>query len=133
MEKMAAKAGKSAWDIAKFYQEDFERDLARLNITGKQHPRATEYVEAMIEWGKEIADKHCYELDSGLYFDVSIVADYGRLARAVTVPSILARRATSLIISGGAGWLALPLAMSLKSSFTNLLASVYSAGPVKVK
>src|SRR3546814_627892 len=31
-----------------------------------------------------IADAHCYERDSGLYFDVSTVADYGRLARAVT-------------------------------------------------
>ena len=84
MERMAAKEGKSAWDIAKFYQEDFERDLARLNVQSKQHPRATEYVEAMIAWGEKIADKHCYELDSGLYFDVSTVADYGRLARAVT-------------------------------------------------
>ena len=84
MEKMAARENKSAWDIAKFYQEDFERDLARLNVQPKQHPRATEYVEAMIAWGERIADKHCYELDSGLYFDVSTVADYGRLARAVT-------------------------------------------------
>ncbi|MFO6429115.1 cysteine--tRNA ligase [Erythrobacter sp. W302b] len=84
MEKMAAREGKSAWDIAKFYQADFEQDLARLNVQPKQHPRATEYVAAMIEWGKSIADKHCYELESGLYFDVSTVADYGRLARAVT-------------------------------------------------
>ena len=84
MERMAAKEGKSAWDIAKFYQEDFERDLARLNVQSKQHPRATEYVEAMIAWGEKIAPEHCYELDSGLYFDVSTVADYGRLARAVT-------------------------------------------------
>ncbi len=84
MEKMAARENKSAWDIAKFYQEDFERDLARLNVQPKQHPRATEYVEAMIAWGERIADKHCYELDSGLYFDVSTVDDYGRLARAVT-------------------------------------------------
>ncbi|AOF99600.1 cysteine--tRNA ligase [Blastomonas sp. RAC04] len=84
MERMAAREGKSAWDIARFYQEDFERDLARLNVQPKQHPRATEYVGAMIEWGKSMADKHCYELDSGLYFDVSTVADYGRLARAVT-------------------------------------------------
>ncbi|MDM7928255.1 MAG: cysteine--tRNA ligase [Blastomonas fulva] len=84
MERMAAREGKSAWDIARFYQEDFERDLARLNFQPKQHPRATEYVGAMIEWGKSMADKHCYELDSGLYFDVSTVADYGRLARAVT-------------------------------------------------
>ncbi len=84
MERMAAREGKSAWDIARFYQEDFERDLARLNVQPKQHPRATDYVGAMIEWGKSMADKHCYELDSGLYFDVSTVADYGRLARAVT-------------------------------------------------
>ncbi|WP_430385896.1 cysteine--tRNA ligase [Blastomonas fulva] len=84
MERMAAREGKSAWDIARFYQEDFERDLARLNVQPKQHPRATEFVGAMIEWGKSMADKHCYELDSGLYFDVSTVADYGRLARAVT-------------------------------------------------
>jgi cysteinyl-tRNA synthetase len=84
MERMAAREGKSAWDIARFYQDDFERDLARLNVQPKQHPRATEYVAAMIDWGKSIADKHCYELDSGLYFDVSTVADYGRLARAVT-------------------------------------------------
>ncbi|EAQ30702.1 cysteinyl-tRNA synthetase [Erythrobacter sp. NAP1] len=84
MEKMAASQGKSAWDIARFYQEDFERDLARLNVQKKQHPRATQYVEEMIAWGKRVADKHCYELESGLYFDVSTVADYGKLARAVT-------------------------------------------------
>lgn len=84
MEKMAANLGKSAWDIAAFYQADFEADLARLNIRKPAHPKATEYVAAMIEWGKEIADKHCYELDSGLYFDVSTVPEYGRLARAVT-------------------------------------------------
>ena len=84
MEKMAAREGRSAWDIAKFYQEDFERDLARLNVEPKAHPRATGYVDAMIEWGQRIAGKHCYELDSGLYFDVSTVADYGRLARAST-------------------------------------------------
>src|SRR3569623_2123180 len=35
----------------------------------------------MIAVGEKIADKHCYELESGLYFDVSTVPDYGRLAR----------------------------------------------------
>lgn len=84
MERMAAREGKSAWDIARFYQEDFERDLARLNVQPKQHPRATEYIGAMIDWGKSIAAKHCYELENGLYFDVSTVADYGRLARSQT-------------------------------------------------
>jgi cysteinyl-tRNA synthetase len=84
MEKAAAAQGKTAWDIAAFYQADFEADLARLNIRKPQHPRATEYVAAMIEWAKSIEAKHCYELDSGLYFDTSTVPDYGRLARAAT-------------------------------------------------
>ena len=38
----------------------------------------------MIAFARDIADRHCYELDSGLYFDVSTVADYGKLARAST-------------------------------------------------
>jgi cysteinyl-tRNA synthetase len=84
MEKAASAAGKSAWDIAKFYQADFEADLARLNIRGMQHPKATDYVTAMIDWAKSIEDKHCYVLDGGLYFDVSSVPDYGSLARANT-------------------------------------------------
>jgi cysteinyl-tRNA synthetase len=84
MEKAASAAGKSAWDIAAFYQADFEQDLERLNIRKVQHPRATEYVDAMIAWGASIAEKHCYELDSGLYFDTSTVSEYGRLARAAT-------------------------------------------------
>src|SRR3990167_5178833 len=71
MEKAAASLGKSAWDIARHYQEAFEADLARLNVRKLAHPRATEYVEAMIEWAKAIEDKHCYRLDGGLYFDVS--------------------------------------------------------------
>ena len=73
MEKAAAAAGKTAWDIAAFYQADFEADLARLNIRKPQHPKATDYVPAMIDWAKAIADKHCYELESGLYFDTSTV------------------------------------------------------------
>jgi cysteinyl-tRNA synthetase len=84
MEKMAAAQGKTAWDIAAFYQADFEADLARLNIRKPAHPRATEYVEQMKKWAESIADKHCYELESGLYFDISTVPEYGRLARAVT-------------------------------------------------
>jgi cysteinyl-tRNA synthetase len=84
MEKAAAAQGKTAWDIAAFYQADFEADLARLKIHKPLHPRATEYVDAMIEWAKSIEAKHCYELEGGLYFDVSTVPNYGALARAAT-------------------------------------------------
>ncbi|MEQ1498326.1 MAG: cysteine--tRNA ligase [Novosphingobium sp.] len=85
MEKAAALSGKTAWDIAAFYTAEFKRDLNWLNVTPPaKWTVATDYVPAMIDYAKSIAEKHCYELESGLYFDVSTVPEYGRLARAVT-------------------------------------------------
>ncbi|MFM5922726.1 MAG: cysteine--tRNA ligase, partial [Novosphingobium sp.] len=85
MEKMAAERAQSIWDIARHYTEAYWADVKALNI--RQPARwtiATEFVPAMIDFAKSIAHRHCYELDSGLYFDVSTVADYGRLARSKT-------------------------------------------------
>ena len=85
MEKMAAQKAQSIWDIARHYTQAYWDDVKALNIRQPAHwSIATDYVPAMIAYAKGIADTHCYELDSGLYFDVSTVADYGRLARAVT-------------------------------------------------
>ncbi|WP_338468231.1 cysteine--tRNA ligase [Novosphingobium sp. ZN18A2] len=85
MEKMAAQRAQSIWDIAKHYTQAYWADIKALNIRQPAHwSIATDYVPAMIEFAKGIAEKHCYELDSGLYFDVSTVDDYGRLARAHT-------------------------------------------------
>jgi len=85
MEKMAAQQAQSIWDIARHYTQAYWADVAALNIRQPAHwSIATDYVPQMIEFAKSIADKHCYELPSGLYFDTSTVADYGRLARAAT-------------------------------------------------
>lgn len=85
LEKAAAAAKQSIWDIAAHYTQAYWADVAALNIRQPAHwSIATDYVPAMIEFATSIAAKHCYELDSGLYFDTSTVADYGRLARAKT-------------------------------------------------
>jgi cysteinyl-tRNA synthetase len=85
MEKMAAAKAQSIWDIANHYTQAYWADVKALNIRQPAHwSIATDYVPAMIAYAEAIADKHCYELESGLYFDTSTVADYGRLARAVT-------------------------------------------------
>jgi len=85
LEKAAAERAQSIWDIAKHYTEAYWADVRALNIRQPaQWTIATEFVPQMLEFAKSIADKHCYELEGGLYFDVSTVADYGRLARAVT-------------------------------------------------
>ncbi|MDO9361366.1 MAG: cysteine--tRNA ligase, partial [Sphingopyxis sp.] len=82
LEKAAAERAQSIWDIAKHYTEAYWADVKALNIREPAHwSIATDYVPAMIEFATAIADKHCYELDGGLYFDTTSVADYGRLAR----------------------------------------------------
>ncbi len=81
LEKMAAAQAQSIWDIAKHYTQAYWDDIKALNIRQPAHwSIATDYVPAMIEYAKGIADKHCYEIDGGLYFDVSTVSDYGQLA-----------------------------------------------------
>jgi cysteinyl-tRNA synthetase len=85
MEKMAAEKAQSIWDIARHYTEAYWADVKALNIRQPAHwSIATDYVPAMIEFAKSIADKHCYELESGLYFDTATAANYGALARAKT-------------------------------------------------
>ena len=85
LEKAAAERAQSIWDIAGHYTEAYWNDVKALNIRQPAHwSVATDYIEEMLAFAKSIAEKHCYELESGLYFDVTTVADYGRLARAVT-------------------------------------------------
>jgi cysteinyl-tRNA synthetase len=85
MEKMAAAKAQSIWDIAQHYTQAYWADVKALNIRQPAHwSIATDYVPQMIDFAQSIAEKHCYELESGLYFDTSTVADYGRLARAAT-------------------------------------------------
>ena len=85
MERMAVEKAQSIWDIARHYTEAYWEDIKALNIRQPAHwSIATDYVPAMIEFARSIADKHCYELEGGLYFDTSTVANYGALARAKT-------------------------------------------------
>ena len=83
MEKAAAAQGRSIWEIAAYYTDVFKRDVARLNVVPPARwAVATDHIAEMIAFAEQIAPKHCYLLDSGLYFDVATVPDYGRLARA---------------------------------------------------
>ena len=85
LEQAARTRAQSIWDIARHYTEAFWADVKALNIRQPaQWTTATDYIDQMIAFARSIAAEHCYELDSGLYFDVSTVADYGRLARART-------------------------------------------------
>ena len=79
----AAREAKTIWDVARFYTDAFMRDVAALNIVEPTRwSVATDHIPEMIAFATRIAPKHCYEIETGLYFDSTTVADYGRLAGA---------------------------------------------------
>jgi len=69
-------------DLAAEMTEDYFKCLKSLNVTGIDHfPRATEHVTGMIEVIQKLEEKgYAYQVDDGVYFDVSKDADYGALS-----------------------------------------------------
>ncbi len=83
MEAAARASGQDIWAIAAHYTAAFKQNLKDLRIADPTaFPLATDHIAEMIAFAEAIADRHCYCLDDGLYFDTSTVPDYGRLARS---------------------------------------------------
>lgn len=82
MEKGAAREGKSAYEIAKFYEQAFTNDLKELNILpADKLPRATEHIKEQIALIKKLEKKgFTYKTADGIYFDTSKLSDYGKIA-----------------------------------------------------
>ena len=82
LEVAAARERRSVADIAAFYTRAFFDDVAALNILPADvYPRASEYVEQMIEFAARLEERgYTYLLPSGLYFDTSKSRGYGALA-----------------------------------------------------
>ncbi len=82
MEKGARREGKSAWDIARFYTEAFEKDIAALNILPPDiYCRATDYIKEQIDLIKKLEKKgFTYKTSDGIYFDTKKFPDYGKMA-----------------------------------------------------
>jgi cysteinyl-tRNA synthetase len=61
--------------------EDYFQCLKALNVTGIDHfPRATQHITGMIDVINDLIKKDiAYEVDDGVYFDVSKDEDYGKL------------------------------------------------------
>ncbi len=79
MEKAEKKEGKTAWEIAEFYANDFYEGMNLLNIVKPDViPKPTEHIEEQIELVKEIEKKgFAYEISDGIYFDVSKYEEEG--------------------------------------------------------
>lgn len=81
LEKGARREGKTAWEVAKFYEDAFLSDARKLNLTRPMHyPKPTELIEEQIEMIKTLEHKgFTYTITDGVYFDTEKLADYGKL------------------------------------------------------
>ena len=82
LEVGAAREKKSAWDVAKFFEAAFFRDLNLLNVESPTvTPRATEHIEEQIALICELERRgFTYRISEGIYFDTAKLPDYGKLA-----------------------------------------------------
>jgi cysteinyl-tRNA synthetase len=71
MEKAKRREGKDAWEIAKFYTEDFLEGYRALNLsTPKQFLKATDYIPEQISLVEKLVESGlAYKINDGVYFD----------------------------------------------------------------
>ena len=83
MEKKAKEEKKSAWDLAKYYSEDFFFMLLKLNIKKPDVVvRVTDNIKEQVELIKILEKKgFTYKISDGIYFDSVKFKDYGKMAK----------------------------------------------------
>jgi cysteinyl-tRNA synthetase len=83
LERGARREGKSAWDVAKFYTDDFVQGMKQLNMLEPDFmPRATQHIEEQIGMIKKLEEKgYTYVTSDGVYYDTSKFPTYADFAR----------------------------------------------------
>lgn len=83
LEKGAKKFGKTVWDVAQFFTNDFYASMEYLNIL-KPHiiARATDHIEEQITLIETLISKgFAYDTEEAVYFNVTSFPTYGSLGR----------------------------------------------------
>jgi cysteinyl-tRNA synthetase len=77
----AYEQGTSAYELAKEFAEKYYEDMKDLNVTSvDKYENATDYIPQIIEQIQKLAEKgYAYEIDDGVYFEVSRFEEYGKL------------------------------------------------------
>jgi cysteinyl-tRNA synthetase len=82
MEKGAKREGKTAWEVAKMYTDDFLDGMHKLNLIAPTHiTKATDYITEQLELVRTLHKKgFTYQIDDGIYFDTSKFPAYADFA-----------------------------------------------------
>ena len=82
LEKGAAREGKTAWEVAEFYAEDFVTGMERLGLLPPEHlVRATDFIEQQLDLVRVLKEKgYTYQTSDGIYYDTSKFPTYADFA-----------------------------------------------------
>lgn len=82
LEKGAKREGKSAWEVADFYTEDFLKGIRALGLVMPDHlAKATDYINEQLDLALTLKEKgYTYQTSDGIYFDTSKFATYADFA-----------------------------------------------------
>jgi cysteinyl-tRNA synthetase len=82
MQKGARREGKTAWEIAEFYAEDFLQGMEKLGLITPEHVvRATDFIPQQLELVRTLKAKgYTYQTSDGIYFDTSMFPTYADFA-----------------------------------------------------
>jgi len=82
--KRANEENKTVKEIADKYIEEFIKDAKGLSLYEEEtmHPRATEYIDKIIDFVDGLVKKDAaYNVDGNVYFDITKAKDYGKLSK----------------------------------------------------
>src|SRR4051812_20241751 len=73
MEKGARREGKTAWEVAERYAEDFLMGMEKLGLIVPEHlVKATDFIPQQLDLVRVLKEKgFVYQIDDGIYFDTS--------------------------------------------------------------
>lgn len=82
LEKGARREGKTAWDVARFYTEDFLEGMAKLNLIAPTHiTKATDFIDEQLALIRTLKTKgYTYQITDGIYFDTAKFPAYAEFA-----------------------------------------------------
>lgn len=82
LEKGALREGKTAWEVAEYYAEDFIAGMEKLGLLPPEHlVRATDFIPQQLELVRLLKEKgYTYQTHDGIYFDTTKFPTYADFA-----------------------------------------------------
>ncbi|MEM5829256.1 MAG: cysteine--tRNA ligase [Candidatus Aenigmatarchaeota archaeon] len=79
----AKREGVDPQTIARKFEEEYHKDMKALNVISvDKHARATDYIKEIISQVERLLKKgFAYEIEDGIYYDITKFEEYGKLSR----------------------------------------------------